>query len=95
MNRSAFTNIEKQKYTTARYPLFPVHELDKYIISREGDRLDMLSNEFYETTDKWWIIAQANNLGKGSLFVPAGTQIRIPFNGGLLSDQLLDANQGK
>jgi hypothetical protein len=26
----------------------------------------------------WWIIARANNIGKGDLTVPIGTQIRIP-----------------
>ena len=56
MNRNSFTKIENAKYVTSRYPSFPAHELDKYIISREGDRLDMLSNEFYETVDNWWII---------------------------------------
>tara|TARA_R110002074_G_scaffold360662_1_gene533442 strand:- start:790 stop:1077 length:288 start_codon:yes stop_codon:yes gene_type:complete len=93
MNRNSFTKIENAKYVTSRYPLFPAHELDKYIISREGDRLDMLSNEFYETVDNWWIIAQANNLGKGSLLVPAGTQIRIPYNPGTLFDKLSQANK--
>lgn len=95
MNRNAFTPINNAKYTTSRYPLFPVHELDKYIISREGDRLDLLSNEFYETSDKWWILAQANNLGKGSLFIAAGTQIRIPYDNGRLTDKLLLAVEEK
>ena len=53
---------------------------DKYIISREGDRLDLLSYEFYGDPRYWTILANANNLGKGTLDVPAGKQIRIPPN---------------
>ena len=38
----------------------------------------MLSQQFYDTPMNWWIIAIANALGKGSMEVPAGIQIRIP-----------------
>ena len=52
---------------------------DLYIFSRDGDRLDNLANDFYKDPRYWWIIAQANNLGKGTLTIPSGLQIRIPF----------------
>ena len=67
------------RYNTARYPSFPKQPTDLYIISRELDRLDLLSNEFYEDPRFWWVLAKVNNLGKGSLDVPAGIQLRIPF----------------
>jgi len=51
---------------------------DRYIFAREGDRLDLLADEFYDDTTAWFILALANNLGKGSLNVPAGIQLRIP-----------------
>ena len=67
------------RYNTSRYPSFPKQPTDLYIISRELDRLDLLSNEFYEDPRFWWVLAKVNNLGKGSLDVPAGIQLRIPL----------------
>jgi hypothetical protein len=51
---------------------------DYYIISRVGDRLDNLAYEYYEDPGQWWVLAQANHLGKGSMAVPPGIQLRIP-----------------
>lgn len=51
---------------------------DTYIRSVVGDRLDVLAYEYYGDALKWKIIANANQLGKGTLAIPAGTQIRIP-----------------
>jgi len=52
---------------------------DTYFYSREGDRLDLLANEFYNNVTLWWIIAAANNLGKGTLSIQPGKLIRVPF----------------
>jgi nucleoid-associated protein YgaU len=51
---------------------------DTYIIGKSTDRLDLLANKYYGDARLWWIIAEANKLGKGSFAVPAGKQIRIP-----------------
>jgi len=51
---------------------------DPVIIATNIDRLDLLANEFYGDARNWWIIADANNLGKGTLSVPPGLQLRIP-----------------
>ena len=40
--------ISEQKYLTARLPEIPTSDDDKYIIAREGDRLDLLAKEFYD-----------------------------------------------
>jgi len=79
VNRYQSTKSLNDRYQTTRYPTFPKRSTDLYIISREQDRLDILSNEFYEDPRFWWVIAKANNLGKGTLDVPSGVQIRIPF----------------
>ena len=60
------------------YPDFKTNE-DTKILSQEGDRLDLLAKEFYGDESLWFVIAKANDLGKGSLNVPAGRIIRIPF----------------
>ena len=81
INRYTYTEIEKgDKYGTTKYPNFEKSPTDLYIITREKDRVDALSNEFYEDPRYWWVIAQANpQLGKGTFDIPAGLQIRIPF----------------
>lgn len=51
---------------------------DIYISVVKGDRLDILSNKYYQRVDLWKIIAIANNIGLGSMFVPESMQLRIP-----------------
>lgn len=53
---------------------------DLYIMSKRGDRLDYYAKKYYGDVTDWVIIAQANNLGKGTMVVPPGLQIRIPKN---------------
>jgi nucleoid-associated protein YgaU len=76
----ATKKTDSDKYKSTKYPKFPKKATDLYIISRELDRLDQLSNEFYKDPRYWWIIAEANPiLGKGTLLVPPGIQLRIPY----------------
>ena len=87
--------ITDQKYLTARLPKIAPSDSDRYIIAREGDRLDLLAQEFYQDSNKWWILALTNNLGKGDLLVPAGKQIYIPGNINFISENLLEAEQDR
>lgn len=52
---------------------------DTYILSQENDRLDILAKEFYGDEVFWHVIAKANNIGKGTLVIPPGLIIRIPY----------------
>ena len=38
----------------------------------------MLAYEYYNDQSQWWVIAQANHLGKGTLAIKPGIRIRIP-----------------
>jgi hypothetical protein len=67
-----------KRYETTTYPKLIKKEDDVYIISKKLDRLDLLADKYYNDSRFWWIIALANNLGKGTLQIPAGRQIRIP-----------------
>ena len=70
--------VGKRFRKTTLLPIIPDSEDDIYIISRVGDRLDNLANEYYGDTSLWWIIARANNIGKGDLVIPSGMQVKIP-----------------
>lgn len=68
-------------YKNVLYPQIPLSEDDIYVITGEGDRLDLLANQFYNDTTLWWVISIANEtLNQGSMYVPVGTQLRIPQN---------------
>ena len=93
--RFQFTDTDKDRYLTNRYPVIPRSDRDLFIISRAGDRLDLLAQRFYETPEAWWIIAEANQIGKGTLVIPPGLQIRIPDNGMTYLDLLEQAEEEK
>ena len=85
--RGRYTNIVPQKDSTGRryipsilYPNIPFSLNDIYVRTVSGDRLDLLAHQFYKNVSYWWIIAHANDLGKGSMAIPEGTQVRIPAN---------------
>ena len=69
----------KQIYETIKYPIINKQEKDIYIVSKEGDRFDLLANKYYNDTTLWWIISKANNIHNGSMSVVAGLQLRIPY----------------
>jgi len=73
------TKTGKRYFKTVKYPVIPKTLNDRYIIGQMGDRLDNLANKYYQDSSLWWIIARANNIGKGDLTVPLGIQIRIPY----------------
>lgn len=74
------TESGKRYKKTIKYPLMERTIDDIYIIGMQGDRLDNLAYKYYNDAKLWWIIARANNIGKGNLSVPIGAQIRIPSN---------------
>lgn len=67
-----------RRLSSTMYPDFSTKE-DTKIVSQEGDRLDLLAKEYYGDPSFWFVIARANNLGKGTLNVPGGKIIRIPY----------------
>jgi hypothetical protein len=72
-------NLEgKQRQSTVIVPSMPGSANDVYIQITSTERLDKLALNFYQDATMWWAIAAANNLGKGTLIVPANTTIRIP-----------------
>ena len=77
--------LRKKYYKNIEYPSIPVSLNDIYIVSKAGDRLDLLAYDFYKDPDLWWIISRANpnKIKRDSLFLNPGLQIRIPFKGNI------------
>lgn len=64
------------------YPLIEETLDDIYIQTEYGDRVDVLSHQFYNDASLWWIITTANpgKLKRDSFMCPPGLQIRIPLD---------------
>jgi hypothetical protein len=69
-----------RKYNSTLYPKIELDDSDIYIQSVDGDRLDLLASQYYDDVNLWWVIAQANHIGKGTMNILPGTQLRIPQN---------------
>lgn len=70
----------KRTYRALKYPLIPLSIEDIYVITTDGDRLDLLANQFYQDVDMWWIIATANPgvIKRDTFNLKPGLEIRIP-----------------
>jgi predicted GNAT family N-acyltransferase len=64
------------RYETTIYEPVDDRDSDIYIIAQEGDRLDLLANQFYDNYELWWFIGRVNNIS--TMNIPAGTSLRIP-----------------
>ena len=87
MNRYQYIKLEKnlstrvRQYRDSKYPTVPLSDTDIYVITTIGDRYDLLANEFYGDPSLWWVISISNSLlPQNSIFIPVGTQLRIPTN---------------
>ncbi len=83
----------KRVYKTTQYPTISPQDSDAVVISNEADYLDSLAYTYYGDPTLWWVIALANNLGKGKMSVPPGLQLRIPVNINDILVQFYNLNQ--
>ena len=51
---------------------------DILLIATQGDRCDLIAQEYYGTTELWWYVASVNNLSSNN--IEAGTQLRVPVS---------------
>lgn len=79
----------------SKYPIIPQQENDIYAITEWGDRFESLAFQFYGDVTLWWIIAISNpNICDfSSIFIPIGSQIRIPQNISPIIDSYNELNR--
>lgn len=81
VNKVEITETGKRYKINSYFPDIPLSEDDIYIITTEGDRFDILAQQFYGDSSLWWVIPAANsNTKRGTLFPETGIQLRIPAN---------------
>lgn len=72
-------NRGHRAYIALLDPDIPKDNDDVYVVTTVGDRLDMLSFQYYLDPQYWWYIAAANpELRRDSMFLDVGMQLRIP-----------------
>jgi nucleoid-associated protein YgaU len=74
------TENGKSFYETQLLPDIDRSPEDVIVTIDNPDRLDRIAFRYYDDAKLWWVIAAANNLGRGDWSVPAGTRLRIPQN---------------
>lgn len=83
-----FTKKGKRYQATTKYPDVPLSFNDIYVYTDEGDRFDILAQNYYGDSTLWWVISAGNpQLNQMSMFPPLGVQIRIPMNIGAVVSQ--------
>ena len=82
----------RKRLPTTIYPNIPFSREDIYVRTTPGDRLDLLAYQFYKDVSYWWIIAHANNIGKGGLAIQEGSQLRIPANPQDIQQMFIELN---
>lgn len=85
MNRYEYNKVQQdvdgaRSRSVTIYPIIYPQNTDIYMITSEGDRLDLIAYRFYKDVTLWWIIAEANTIERGSMILSGGIQLRIPTN---------------
>ena len=81
-------------YRTMVVPDIPVLPDDIYVITTYGDRLDLLSYQYYGDSSLWFIIAACNPTAvrKDSMMLESGLQLRISRSADYVIGIFIDAN---
>ena len=75
------SKIQNKQFVSIGTTYLPKHEeknSDILLIATEGDKCDLISQQYYGTTEYWWYIASVNNLKSNN--IEAGTQLRVPIS---------------
>lgn len=81
-------------YKAKKYPPIPPSPSDIYVVTTQGDRLDLLAYTYYKDASLWWVIPMANdNITLGSMFPEPGIQLRIPTDLNAVLTLFEQANQ--
>lgn len=93
-NQNQFGSPTPRHYRGVKYPRIPLSINDTYLYSEEGDRFDILAQQYYGDSSLWWVISSANNfLNQDSYYLPLGIQFRVPANVGLIQANYDRLNQ--
>ena len=79
---NAIVKIDKNNiryYKPTIVPNIPLKDSDVFVYPVYGDRFDTIAQRYYKDSNLWWIIAKANEIGKGRLAPDPLKKLRIPI----------------
>ena len=65
-------------YDSVLLPNVDATDSDIVVITIQGDRLDLLANEYYQDPSMWWVIALKNDMTEVDISMKEGIVLRIP-----------------
>ena len=65
-------------YDSVLLPNVDATDSDIVVITIQGDRLDLLANEYYQDPSMWWVIALKNDMTEVNISMKEGIVLRIP-----------------
>lgn len=65
-------------YDSVLLPNVDAKDSDIVVMTVQGDRLDLLANEYYQDPSMWWVIALKNDMTEIDLSMKEGIILRIP-----------------
>jgi hypothetical protein len=65
-------------YESVLLPNVDATDSDIVVMTVQGDRLDLLANEYYQDPSMWWVIALKNDMTEIDLSMKEGIILRIP-----------------
>jgi hypothetical protein len=65
-------------YESVLLPNVDATDSDIVVMTIQGDRLDLLANEYYQDPSMWWVIALKNDMTEIDLSMKEGIILRIP-----------------
>jgi hypothetical protein len=65
-------------YDSVLLPNVDATDRDIVVITVQGDRLDLLANEYYQDPSMWWVIALKNDMTEVDISMKEGIVLRIP-----------------
>jgi hypothetical protein len=65
-------------YDSVLLPNIDATDRDIVVITVQGDRLDLLANEYYQDPSMWWVIALKNDMTEVDISMKEGIVLRIP-----------------
>jgi len=84
-------DTSKRYLSRIKYPVIPSRDSDIRIISKQGQSLLTLANEYYGDPNLYWIISRRNNI-TNTLFPTIGTELFIPVEMGEITTELSRLN---
>jgi|TARA_B100000749_G_scaffold279793_1_gene273637 hypothetical protein len=70
--------LKQQVLKPTIYPKIPLRDSDIFIRPKGMERCEHVAYRFYGDQSLWWVIAQANNIHNGSIYLDSEKQIRVP-----------------